>query len=359
VGAGGHENLVGAHLSHTELRPGETSACRWIWPVLAALALCVSIGPINPDRRVVPIPTRESAVAPIPESAYAPAVHMAELPTAQTSSTQGLAHLFDHHSHLIVAAVAFASAEVTGALPDRPANISTPKPVLRTPPALSAPSTCVPAVHVASLLSVTKCSTSQTFAGRFDYSDKSLTLNAPTNAVDARSVARLRFALSPPKPLVLKWPILPAQIEARIEQSGAPEPNAIVGMASMYNPTDPNDRDAGERQTASGELYDEAAWTAAIRIDLRGEFGGVGYGKNYQPAYALVEAGSKRAIVKINDVGPLAFGRIIDLNERTMRYFDPSLQLGLIHDMRVIPLPGRTWTAGPIDNPRLAGGFGM
>ena len=60
----------------------------------------------------------------------------------------------------------------------------------------------------------------------------------------------------------------------------------------------------------------------AIRIDLREQFGGVRYGKNYRPSYALVKNGDKHLIVKINDVGPLAPGRVIDLNERSMRYFN-------------------------------------
>ena len=101
-------------------------------------------------------------------------------------------------------------------------------------------------------------------------------------------------------------------------------------------------------QTASGELYDSAAWTAAIQIDLRERFRGVHYGKNYQPAYALVESSEKKVIVKINDVGPLKPGRVIDLNERSMRYFDPTLQLGLISDVKVALLPGADWTPGPI-----------
>ena len=103
-------------------------------------------------------------------------------------------------------------------------------------------------------------------------------------------------------------------------------------------------------KTASGELYDTVAWTAAIRIDLREQFRGVHYGKNYQPAFALVESGEKKVIVKINDVGPLKPGRVIDLNERSMRYFDPTLQLGLISEVKVALLPGEDWTPGPISS---------
>jgi hypothetical protein len=82
----------------------------------------------------------------------------------------------------------------------------------------------------------------------------------------------------------------------------------------------------GGSETASGELYDPVAWTAAIQIDLRDAFGGVHYGWRYHPAFALVESGGKRAIIKINDVGPLRPGRVIDFNQQTMRYFDPPLQ---------------------------------
>jgi rare lipoprotein A len=90
------------------------------------------------------------------------------------------------------------------------------------------------------------------------------------------------------------------------------------------------------------------AWTAAIHTDLRETFGGVRYGKDYRPAYALVEVADKRAIVKINDVGPLKPGRVIDFNQQTMHYFDPSLQLGIVHSVKITPLPGDGWAAGPM-----------
>ena len=122
----------------------------------------------------------------------------------------------------------------------------------------------------------------------------------------------------------------------------------IAGVASTYDPlATPNEPEGME--TASGEFYDPETWTAAIQIDLRDAFGGVRYGLNYRPAFALVECGARRAIVQINDVGPLAPGRIIDLNTRAMRYFDPSLALGLVHDVIVTPLPGDDWVAGPLD----------
>jgi rare lipoprotein A len=121
--------------------------------------------------------------------------------------------------------------------------------------------------------------------------------------------------------------------------------DAIVGAASMYNPFRPGWRE-GSRNTASGERYDPSAWAAAIKTSLRQKFGGVQYGA--RPKYALVEAVGKKVVVKINDVGPLTPGRIIDLNERTMRLFDPSLKLGVLHEVTVRPLSGDDWVPGPV-----------
>jgi rare lipoprotein A len=241
---------------------------------------------------------------------------------------------------------------VTGSISDRHSDVPPPKPVLQTLPVPLTPPDCVSAIRVATLLATRKCAKSQAFAGRFDNSYVSPIMNVGASVSDdeADGISRLRLAQLSPEPLVLTVVTLPASVEAHIKLSDAWPLKAIVGIASMYNPGDPEDRDAGDAQTASGEMYDGSAWTAAIRTDLRGEFGGVRYGRNYRPTYALVEAGNKSAIIKINDVGPLAFGRVIDLNKRTMRYFDPSLQLGLIHDMRVIPLPGKNWKPGPVDD---------
>ena len=112
--------------------------------------------------------------------------------------------------------------------------------------------------------------------------------------------------------------------EIRAVHSYAANRATIVGAASMYNPYQPGYREGGT-ETSSGEHYDPSAWAAAIQTDLREKFGGVRCGK--RTSYALVEAINKKAIVKINDVGPLKPGRIIDFDERTMRYFDPTLQL--------------------------------
>lgn len=121
--------------------------------------------------------------------------------------------------------------------------------------------------------------------------------------------------------------------------------DVIVGAASTYNPFKPGKEEGGPR-TASGERYDPSVWTAAIKTSLRRKFGGVQFGA--RPKYALVEAVGKKVVVKINDVGPLKPGRIIDLNERTMRHFDPSMKLGVIPDVTVRPLSGGDWTPGPV-----------
>jgi rare lipoprotein A len=121
--------------------------------------------------------------------------------------------------------------------------------------------------------------------------------------------------------------------------------SAIVGAASMYDPYRPGYK-SGTGVTASGERYDPSAWAAAIQINLRGKFGGVRQGTKLR--YALVEGAGKKVIVKINDVGPLEPGRVIDFDRQTMRYFDPSLQRGLINNVKVTPLSGDHYTLGPV-----------
>jgi peptidoglycan lytic transglycosylase len=124
----------------------------------------------------------------------------------------------------------------------------------------------------------------------------------------------------------------------------------IVGAASMYNPFEPGPYE-GPTKTASGESYDIAGWTAAIQTRFRQTFGGIRFGKEYRPAYALVEAAGKKAIIKINDVGPLRPGRVIDLSKKTMAYFDPSLKKGVIPGVKITPLDGKQqWTPGPLDS---------
>jgi rare lipoprotein A len=133
----------------------------------------------------------------------------------------------------------------------------------------------------------------------------------------------------------------------RIQEEASLSRATIIGTISTYNPYRDGKEEGGVR-TASGELYDPSAWTAAIQTGLRNQFGGVRYGRLYQPAYALVASGEKRLIVKINAVGPLKPRRVLDLTARSMRYFDPFLTQGLIADVRITLLPGENWTPGPV-----------
>src|SRR5882724_7991202 len=147
--------------------------------------------------------------------------------------------------------------------------------------------------------------------------------------------------------LAISVTIAPSEVSAVHSSAvvNAASGDAIVGAASTYNQFGPGWREGGPN-TASGERYEPSVWAAAIKTGLREKFGGVRYGA--RPKYALVEAVGKKVIVKINDVGPLMPGRIIDLNARTMRHFDPSMEIGVIHDVRVMPLFGDYWVPGPV-----------
>jgi rare lipoprotein A len=92
--------------------------------------------------------------------------------------------------------------------------------------------------------------------------------------------------------------------------------------ASIYDPSVPGYRSGGV-ETATGEHYDPSEWAGAIQTDLRGEFGGLLHGA--KPSFAVVESTDKKVIAKINDVGPLEPGCVIDFDKQTMRYFDPTL----------------------------------
>jgi rare lipoprotein A len=131
---------------------------------------------------------------------------------------------------------------------------------------------------------------------------------------------------------------------AKTSHGDASNGASIVGGASMYDPNHPGYREGGQ-ELANGEHYNPSAWAAAIQTDLRSKFGGVHHGT--KASYALVESGGKRAIIKINDVGPLAPGRVIDFDKQAMRYFDPSLQRGVIGGVKVTPLHG-DYTPGPV-----------
>ena len=185
---------------------------------------------------------------------------------------------------------------------------------------------------------------------RFDPFESAAIADATSTSFDSR----FEYAEASLRPgvvdhLIYRVPVLPIEkVTVTRQQDIVPAGPAIIGTASMYNPNEPGDPDSGTSETASGEYYDARNWTAAIRTDLRAQFGGVRYGKNYVPTYALVQTSAGQAIVRINDVGPLKPGRVIDLNEQAMRYFDPSLQRGLIGEVKITPLAGQQWALGPV-----------
>ena len=145
-----------------------------------------------------------------------------------------------------------------------------------------------------------------------------------------------------------KAAVRPAHLATRTQaHSDVTKPSPFIGATSTYNPFRPGPGEGG-KLTASGENYSASSWTAAIQTKLRKFFSGVLSGKAYRPRFALVETADKRAVVKINDVGSLKPGRIIDLNEQAMQYFDPTMQRSVIKSVKVTPLPGEEWIAGPV-----------
>src|SRR3979411_3039382 len=126
----------------------------------------------------------------------------------------------------------------------------------------------------------------------------------------------------------------------------APSETTIIGAASFYD-------DRGE--TASGEQYDPAAFTAAAQLKIRDKFGGIKFGRLYQPSYGIAEYAGKKLILKFNDVGPLRPGRMFDLSRAAMKYFDDSLDKGVLPAVKVTVLPlGRVYAAGPVTDEQLA-----
>lgn len=164
------------------------------------------------------------------------------------------------------------------------------------------------------------------------------------NAVTTGSLSRVMVASASDDVSLLTEGLVKPPVDRVALRAG----EVIMGAASTYNPYNADDNDAGGAETASGEIYNPIAWTAAIQTDLRDEFAGVRYGRLYKPSFALIELNGRRAIVKINDVGPLRPGRVIDLSQQVMHYFDPSLRRGVLDGMLVTPLIGTNWTPGPL-----------
>lgn len=126
--------------------------------------------------------------------------------------------------------------------------------------------------------------------------------------------------------------------------AGRPTGQQFSGEATYYGRSD----GFHGRRTSTGETFNTNAYTAAIQEGLRDQFGGVSGTSG--PAYAIVENldNGRKIVVKINDVGPLAPGRVIDLSEASSKYLLNSRTPGSVRRVRVTRITNGT--PGPITN---------
>lgn len=87
---------------------------------------------------------------------------------------------------------------------------------------------------------------------------------------------------------------------------------AAEGIASYYTVH------STSNMTASGEIFRDTDLTCAANF---GEFG---------DRVLVVAENGKSVVVRINDRGPYAKGRIIDLSKAAMRTLDPGLGNGIL-----------------------------
>jgi rare lipoprotein A len=140
--------------------------------------------------------------------------------------------------------------------------------------------------------------------------------------------------------IVLSTALPAAAQPVDMKRDATTPPGAILmGAASYYEEFS---------VTASGEAYNPKDFTAAVQIGLRERFGGIKSGPNYRPAYVIAEAGGKRAVIRINNVGTMKPGRLFDLSRAAMEYFG-GIERGLISTLKVTILPlGRHYKLGPL-----------
>lgn len=126
--------------------------------------------------------------------------------------------------------------------------------------------------------------------------------------------------------------------------AGRPTGQQFSGEATYYGRSD----GFHGRRTSTGEIFNTDAYTAAIQEGLKNQFGGVSGTSG--PAYAIVENldNGRKIVVKINDVGPLAPGRVIDLSEASSKYLLNSRTPGSVRRVRVTRITNGT--PGPITN---------
>ncbi len=149
-------------------------------------------------------------------------------------------------------------------------------------------------------------------------------------AVVPPNLAQLPDAQPRVEPLRVGGPNKPyAVLGRRYEPMTRDEPLRETGLASWYG------RKFHGRATASGEIYDMFAMTAAHKTMPL-------------PSYARVRnpANGREIVVRINDRGPFADGRIIDLS------YAAALRLGLLNG--VAPVEVQRLTHAEIRDTRRA-----
>lgn len=126
---------------------------------------------------------------------------------------------------------------------------------------------------------------------------------------------------------------------------------SVRGDASTYNPFLPGWRTGGGK-LATGGWYNPNEYAAALQLDLAKQYR-CGYGGG-AICHAVVQAPNGRAMtVRVNDNGPLVSGRVIDLNEKSMRYLSGGAygqNSGVIKNVTVTLLCGiENQPLGPLD----------
>lgn len=126
---------------------------------------------------------------------------------------------------------------------------------------------------------------------------------------------------------------------------------SVRGDASTYNPNYAGWKTGGQ-SLATGGRYNPNAFEAALQLDLAKKYK-CGYGSG-AICHAIVQApNGKSMLVRINDNGPLVPGRIIDLNEMSMRYISGGVNgknSGVVKNVTVTLLCAASgMQLGPLD----------
>ena len=105
----------------------------------------------------------------------------------------------------------------------------------------------------------------------------------------------------------------------------------VTGKASYYGPGF-----YGNTTSQGDPNFTSQGYTAAIRKDLRKQFGAGTYGKSGLARVTNLNNG-RSIIVKVNDVGPLPTGRVVDLSEKSFRALSSggTLTEGLLNNVKV------------------------